>query len=90
MGCRTAQAMVNGPWDISQTGGSLGCEPRTASLPKSRLTMERVVGGTLMDTPLDRRASSAVPVLQLPNVVRFCSRNVEGFACGWGSPRHCH
>ena len=82
--------MVNGPWVISQTGGSLGCEPRTASLPKSRLAMERVVGGTLMDTPLDRRASSAVPVLQLPNVVRFCSRNVEGFPCGWGSPRHCH
>ena len=73
-----------------KTGRSLGCEPRTGSLPKSRPKAERVVGGTLMDMPLDRRASSAVPVLRCPDVARFCPRNVEGFAYGWGSPRRCH
>ena len=30
-GVMAAQDRVNGPWDISQTGGALGCEPHTGS-----------------------------------------------------------
>ena len=71
---------MNRFWDISQTGRALGCEPCTCCWPKSCPMAERVVDGTLMDTPLDRRASSAVPGLQLHHVARFCSNELAGFA----------
>ena len=41
---------------------------------------ERVLDGTLMDMPLDRRTSSAVPGLQLHHVARFCFREIADFA----------
>ena len=41
---------------------------------------ERVVDGILMDMPLDWRASSLVPGLQLHHVARFCSKELAGFA----------
>ena len=62
---------MNRPWEINPTVGELDGEPLTGYWPKSRPIGEKIVGGTLMDTPLEWTASSAFPVLQRPHVVRF-------------------
>ena len=50
----TAQDRVNGPWDISQTGRALGCEPHTGCWP--RPMAERVVD---VSRPCRKRRPSA-------------------------------
>ena len=85
----TAQDRVNISFMISRKGGALGYKPRTGYWLKYRPMAEKVVDGTLMDTPLGQRASSAVPGLQRPHVATFCSRELADFASAT-NPRHCH
>ena len=47
----------------AQYSGFLDCETRSGCWSKSRPMAERIVGGTLMDTALDKRAASPVPGL---------------------------
>ena len=75
----TGQDRVNRPWEISETGKALGCEPRTGYWLKSRPMAKKVVDSTLIDTPLNQRESSVVPWLQHPHRATFCSKEAAGF-----------
>lgn len=77
-----ARTRCTGPGRSAQYVGRLGCEPCSGCWAKSGPMTERVVGGTLMDTPLEQRAASPLPRLQRPQVAAFNTRKGDGFAPG--------